>query len=59
MEIEVKRFDKVFLRLIKNLDEIKEFPFFFYWMRDAVWLEKENPLWRNYTLRYKKNTRTS
>jgi hypothetical protein len=31
MEIEVKRFDKVFLRLIKNLDEIKEFPFFFYW----------------------------
>jgi hypothetical protein len=32
MEIEVERFDKVFLRLIKNLDEIKkEFPFFFHW----------------------------
>jgi hypothetical protein len=32
MEIEVKRFDKVFFETDpKNLDEIKEFPFFSYW----------------------------
>jgi hypothetical protein len=51
----VKRFDKVFFETDpKNLDEIKkEFPFST--GNDAVWLEKiENPLWRNYTLRYKK-----
>jgi site-specific recombinase len=41
MEIEVKRFDKVFLRLIKNLDEIKKsFLSFFHGNEDAVWLEK-------------------
>jgi gliding motility-associated lipoprotein GldB len=50
IEIEVKRFDKVFFETEpKNLDKIKkEFPFFFpAGNEDTVWLEKiENPLWR-------------
>jgi hypothetical protein len=57
MEIEVKRFDKVFLRLIKNLDEIKKsFLFLSTGNEDAVWLENENPLEELYT-EVQKNTR--
>jgi hypothetical protein len=56
MEIEVKRFDKVFFETDpKNLGNKRVSFLFSYGNEDAVWLEKiKTRCGGNYTLRYKK-----